>query len=383
MSTQRCSPRSTANVTVLYRALAVVAALGVAVSLAACGDATAPDGRDTRPSTVAALDRQSSASAHEDGRRFLIADQFNNRVIEVDAQGAILWHFGGGPNNVGPTSIVGVNDAQRVGDLTLMAGTGAPAGSEPQCAHGCPDNRVLLVNRAGAIVWQYGTFGVTGAGRNELDAPVQSTYLPNGHVLITDQGNQRVIEVERAHNTIVWQYGMTGVAGNGPNQLNDPNSAELLGNGHVLIADEGNDRAIEVTRQLQIVATFTAGGTVSGVAFASRLPDGNTLITDANNNRIVEVDHSDAVVFQYRTDTQTGSNAAPSPTRAVRLADGTTLISDQFNHRVVEVTRAGNIVKTFGHLNAPGFGTANTQQGLNGPYDAKVIGDFTGLTPPR
>jgi hypothetical protein len=28
---------------------------------------------------------------------YLIADQFNNRVIEVDRSGKIVWHFGKGP----------------------------------------------------------------------------------------------------------------------------------------------------------------------------------------------------------------------------------------------------------------------------------------------
>ena len=317
------------------------------------------------------------------GQHYLIADQFNNRVIEVDGAGTIRWHFGGGPDNVGPTAVIGVNDAERVGELTLMAGTGAPPGAEPACPSGCADNRVLLVDRAGKIVWQYGQFGITGAGPNQLNTPVQNTYLPNGNVLITDQGNQRVIEVERRHNTIVWQYGTTGVAGAGPNQLNNPNSAELLENGRVLIADENNDRAIEVDRAHHVLKTYTAQGTVSGVAFASRLPNGHTLITDSNHNRIVEVDKADHAVWQYVTNTEPGSNAAPLPTRAVRLRDGSTLISDQFNHRVIQVDRAGMIVRTFGHLNAAGYGTATTQEGLNAPYDAKVIGDFTGLTNPR
>ena len=330
-------------------------------------------------SVTASADGAASAPTSQ---HFLISDQFNNRVIEVDGNGAILWHFGGGPGNVGPTAIIGVNDAQRVGALTLMAGTGAPPGTEPACPAGCADNRVMLVDHSGHIVWQYGQFGVTGSGANQLSAPVQSTYLPNGHVLITDQGNQRVIEVAPPFNRIVWQYGDTGVGGSGPDQLQDPNSAELLANGHVLIADENNDRVIEVARDHHIAATFTAGGTVSGVAFASRLANGNTLITDSNNNRIVEVDASDHVVWQYLTNTATGSNPNPLPTRAVRLRDGTTLISDQFNHRVIVVNHAGTIVRSFGNLNHLGFGTSNTMQGLNGPYDAKVIGDFTGLTPP-
>lgn len=79
----------------------------------------------------------------------LIADQFNNRVIEVNQAGDIVWHFGLGPQDVSAASIIGTNDAERVGDLTLMAGTGAPPGFEPACPNGCNDNRVLLVDPRG------------------------------------------------------------------------------------------------------------------------------------------------------------------------------------------------------------------------------------------
>ena len=113
-------------------------------------------------------------------------------------------------------------------------------------------------------------------------------------------------------------------------------------------------------------------------ARTSRLPNGDTLITDSNNNRIVEVDGGDNVVWQYVTNTAPGSNPTPLPTRAVRLREGDTLISDQFNDRVLEVTPSGQIVFQQGAINMPGNGFNQ----LNGPYDAKVIGDFTGLTPP-
>ena len=171
------------------------------------------------------------------------------------------------------------------------------------------------------------------------------------------------------------------MSGNGFNQLTDPNSAELLSNGNILIADENNDRAIEVDRDHGIVSTFTASLTVIGCAFASRLPNGNTLLTDSNHNRIVEVNSQDVPVWKYFTDTGLGSNPAPLPTRAIRLMNGNT-ISDQFNHRVIIVNFAKQIVTTYGNINQPGFGTANTQQGLNAPYDAKVNGDYTGITFP-
>jgi outer membrane protein assembly factor BamB len=311
----------------------------------------------------------------------VIADQYNNRVIEVDPNThEIVWQFGDGSLTPGPHSIVGTNDAERVGPLTLISGTGIPP-STASCTNatiGCPDNRVILVNPAGHIVWQYGQDGgVAGSGPDQLNVPVCSVLLPSGHILITDQSNERVIEVTRGKR-IVWQYG-TEVCG--PNQLNNPNSAELLDNGHILIADENNNRVIEVTRDCQIVATFTASGSpmpVSGAAFASRLPNGDTLITDSNNSRIVEVDANDVAVWSYFTNTEPGSNPMPLPTRAVRLRNDNTLISDQNNDRVIEVDPAMNIVWTQGMLNTPG----NRPNQLYGPYDAKVVGDYTGLTPP-
>ena len=312
----------------------------------------------------------------------LIADQFNNRVIEVTPKGQIVWQWGLGPRDVSANSIVGVNDAERVGQNTLMAGTGAPPKTEPLCKKGCADNRVMLVNPGGNILWQYGQFGVTGSAANELNAPVQATYTPRKTVLVTDQGNQRVIEVDNAKN-IVWQYGTTGMAGSGANELNSPNSAEMLDNGDVLIADEGNNRVIEVDKaNLKIVKTFTIGGTSLAPAFASRLPSGETLITDGGNNRIVSVNGKDQIVFEYDTDTQPGSNPNPAPSRAVQTLNGEIVISDQFNHRVIVIDKKKNIRVQYGALNVPGYGATDTAQGLNAPYDAKVIGDFTGLTQP-
>lgn len=310
----------------------------------------------------------------------LISDQFNNRVIEVNPDNhQIVWKFGDGSSVAGPQSVVAPNDAQRVGPFTLIAGTGAPAGSEPTCASGCADNRVMLVDPDSQIIWQYGQAGVTGSGPNQLNTPVQNTWLPDGHILITDQGNARVIEVT-LDKKIVWQYGMTGTAGCGANQLNSPNSAELLANGHILIADESNNRVIEVTRQKQIVWSYGSctGTELNGAAFASRLPNGDTLITDSNNNRILEVDHAGSVVWSYVTNARPGSVSNPQPTRAVRLCNGDTLISDQFNNQVIEVDHAGNIVFQQGEIAVSG----DTFDLLNAPYDAKVNGDYTGLTPP-
>lgn len=306
----------------------------------------------------------------------LITDQFNNRVIEVNpGTGHIVWSFGtNDPSNgtPGPKSVIGPNWAERLsGGLTLIAGTGIPPGADPALMSGSVDNRVIVVNQAGKIVWQYGKAGVTGSGPNELNVPVAAIELPNGHILITDQGNNRIIEVNK-NRKIVWSYGPSS----GPGALNSPNSAELLKNGHILIADENNNRVIEIKHNGDIVWQYSTG--IQAAAFASRLPNGNTLIVDSGHARILEVNPAKSIVSEYFTNTEAGSNANPTPTNAVKLKNGNIIIADQFNHRVFAINPMKNKVWQYGVLNKSGNGTGM----LNAPYTAFVIGDYTGQTRP-
>jgi hypothetical protein len=161
-------------------------------------------------------------------------------------------------------------------------------------------------------------------------------------------------------------------------------SAALAGphdRGHILIADQFNNRVIEMTRQHKIVWSYgnpSDTTILNAPAFASRLEDGNTLISDSLINRILEVDPSGTVVFSYDASARAGSVAMPTPTRAVRLRNGNTLISDQFNRQVIEINPAKEIVFSQGTIGVAGAGPDM----LNAPYDAKAIGDYTGLTPP-
>jgi hypothetical protein len=298
----------------------------------------------------------------------LISDQFNNRVIEVTRAGKIVWSFGsGGPNQctAGAGTIIAPNDVERLANgLTLIAGTGTGT---------CPDNRVIVVNEAGTIVYQYGQAGVAGSGANELNVPVFAIQVANGDYLITDQANNRIIEVD-ANQNVVYNYGPA----HGKGALNSPNSAEVLTDGDILIADESNNRVIEINpaQSNDIVFSFDRG--LNTVGFASRLPNGDTLIANSGENDIVEITAAKKVDFKYRTNLSAKSNANPNPTGAVRLADGNTLIADQFNNRVFIISPQKKIIFQYGQTNVVGDGPNQ----LNAPYSAMSIGDYTGLTPP-
>jgi hypothetical protein len=317
-----------------------------------------------------------AGSSFNERGNLLITDQFNNRAVEVDRNHHVVWSFGSNNSalcNPGPGAIIGLNDAERVADgLTILAGTGIPAGASPAMPAGCVDNRVIVVNKSGGIVWQYGQAGVTGSGPNELNVPVFAIQLPNRNIMVVDQGNNRVIEIGRFSKSIVWSYGPAS----GPGALNNPNSAELLRNGHVLIADENNNRVIEVTRAGKIVWQYSNG--ITAAAFASRLPNGNTLIVDSGHARIIEVTPDKHVVFQYFTNRGPKSNSSPLPTNAVQLRNGEIAIADQFNNRAVVIDESKDLEFQYGQTNVAGNGPNQ----LNAPYTAFSVGDYTGQTPP-
>jgi len=301
-----------------------------------------------------------------------------------------VWSFGDGSNIPGPNSVVAPNDVERLPlGRTLIAGTGGPPNMDFTCpAAGCPDNRVIIVDdTSGVIIWQYGANqGVAGNGLDQLNVPVSAVLVPtNGeeHILITDQGNNRVIEVSETGENIVWQF--PPERHDEDQKLNGPNSAERLSNGHTLIADSGNARVIEVDKSGDITWTYPTPSDshkLTSPEFASRLPNGNTLITDAGTNDIIELDTSSPpkVVWSYSTSGRNPCGPPPQPTSAVRLSNGHTLITDQFNDQVLEVDHSPtpNILYTYGRLGIGGSGIGL----LNVPYDARVIGDYTGLTPP-
>ena len=63
---------------------------------------------------------------------FRLKRRNNQFVIEIDPHThAIVWQFGNGSDKAGPRSIVGTNDAERFGPLTLISGTGIPPASPP------------------------------------------------------------------------------------------------------------------------------------------------------------------------------------------------------------------------------------------------------------
>src|SRR6266568_6691542 len=170
------------------------------------------------------------------------------------------------------------------------------------------NNRAIEVNRQKQIVWSFGSGDPTlcnpgpGAiiGLNDAERLsgglilLAGTGIPTGSQSFPKGCVDHRVIVVNQQGQILWQYGQAGVTGAGPNELNTPVFVIHLPSRNIMIVDQGNNRVIEITRDGTIVWSYDQG--LSGAAFASRLPNGDTLITDSSHSRVIEVTPKKQVV---------------------------------------------------------------------------------------
>ncbi len=130
------------------------------------------------------------------------------------------------------------------------------------------------------ITWHYGVPG----NHSILNHPHGPKRLPNGHVVICDSDNGRIVEINES-NQIEWIYY--------DKELRWPRDCEYLSfNGNYLMTDSNNKRIIEVNLSSnQIVRSFSKK--LYSPYKAVYYPDGRLLVTDAHASKIF--------VFDYET----------------------------------------------------------------------------------
>ncbi|MAG54900.1 MAG: hypothetical protein CMJ83_01280 [Planctomycetes bacterium] len=164
------------------------------------------------------------------------------------------------------------------------------------------DDRILEVAADGTILWNSDDVSPLSDG-SQLDYPNDVKMLAGGNLLVSDRNNHRVVEIDRNGN-VVWQHGVTGTPGGGPNLLWTPHNSERLASGNTLISDTRNDRVVEVTPSGIIAWSYGPGigaGLIDAPRDADRLPDGSVLITSTNNARIVRVSSTGALMQSIPT----------------------------------------------------------------------------------
>ena len=179
----------------------------------------------------------------------MIKVNYSNRAIE--------WQYGDETEGSGENQLASPADAVRI------------PGSQNNLICDRGNNRIILVYEpTWQVLWNWNDNGL-------LNSPVDVECIGSGDsILVTDQNNHRVVIVDRNTDEIVWHFG-TGQSANSDTTLDTPTDADYLKNGHILICDKGNKRLIEVNLEKEIVWSYQE---LKDLVDADRLSDGYTLV---------------------------------------------------------------------------------------------------------
>ena len=167
-------------------------------------------------------------------------------ITGANLTGATSVKFGGaavaGFTVNGTTQITATAPAGMAGtiDVTVTAPNGTSAAS-------AADRFTYAAGTAGqAYVYQstLGVPGVAGPDTSHFNLPVVGAVdIASGHLFVADAGNHRVQVLDTGTLAVVATIGISGVAGSDNAHLNGPLGVGFdAANGHVLVADTGNDR---------------------------------------------------------------------------------------------------------------------------------------------
>ena len=196
-----------------------------------------------------------------------------------------------------------------------------------------PGNRIVELSADGKILWEHPIPSLA----------VMFKPLKNGHVIYAYGGNPTgVQEVDRDHK-VVWDYRA---------KCEQVLGFELLPNGNVLVGEQGPCQAVEVNRKGEEIHT-TALTTFEKPAHRQlrsihKLKNGNLIGCHEGDATVREVSPEGKVVWEY--------GPVDSVFDAIRLKNGNTLIAAGTQARIIEVTPDKKIVWEFGAKDAPELG---------------------------
>ncbi len=373
------------------------------------GAETLPAGGDELPSHSTAELRvrraQERAKRRRDGQRRLFMLLGGLAVLII----VIVVATGGSSSTPARSGLAGSRAAHRgAGPSYLSVSTNLAALPQNILIADRNNSRIVAISPKGQVVWEH-----------KVAAPSDAYLSYTGHTAVITQHTQsRVFLLEIDPGIVNYIYGHAGKPGAANNYLRDPQTAQEMPNGDVVIADLGNCRVLFVRPKTHVPVNTVGGGDTNCVhhvlslpytfskpdaAFPSFTGNGDLVVTelnpawvdvfdkslklldqieltnagfkapyDANEyapGDLVAVDRSTPGVVEeftvtgtplWRYDVASGPNALDRPTLARVLPDGNVLVADSGNDRVIVIDRASKkIVWQYGHTHkagsAPGY----------------------------
>ena len=272
----------------------------------------------------------------------LIADEMNNRLLIIDPSGRTLWQY------------------PRPGDLAA-----GQTFKTPDDAHLTPSGKQIIASEQDdhvvrvidiatrKIVYTYGMPGVRGSGPNQLNQSESALMLPSGHVVVPDMMNCRLVMIPAGAHAISRQLGRTGACEhNPPRTFVVPNGMFPMANGSYLITEATGSWVDELDLSGRVAWSVHLPGFTCVYESNEIGPNRYLTVDHASPGKVVTFDRTGRVLWSYAP---TGSAALDKPSLALRLPSGNFLVVDSLNHRVTVVdARTKAVVWQYGETRVPG-----------------------------
>jgi outer membrane protein assembly factor BamB len=205
------------------------------------------------------------------------------------------------------------------------------------------DDRLAILRVNGDLEWEFPWGGI-----HDLHV------LPSGNVMV-QQGKNKVVEIDRTTKQIVWSYDSATQNGNAGKDV-EVHSFQPLEHGHLVLAESGPARIIEVDRNGRIVKELKLSvnrpNPHTDTRLVRKLSNGHYLVCHEGDGFVREYDNDGVVAWEYevplfgkaRADGHGPESFGNKLFCALRLPSGHTLIATGNGHSVLEVTPDKRIV---------------------------------------
>jgi hypothetical protein len=301
----------------------------------------------------------------------LIADRGNNRILVVDAQHNVVFHY--------PTAA----DLAAGRRLFYNDDTFVEPGGLALIANEEDNNDIVEVGIADhSLRVIFGHPGEAGSDSTHVHTPDDAYMLPDGSFTVADAYSCRILFVR--NHRIVRQYGTSGICRHDPPRyLNAVNGDTPLPGGGVLLSEINGSWIDEISSTGKLV--FAMKVPVSYPSDPQPLPGGRILLADyANPGHLLIVNLHGKVVWRYGP--AQGRGRLDHPSLAMALPNGDIVVNDDFRDRVLEIDpRTNRIVWQYGHTDQPGTGPGylNIPDGMDFiPAGPKGLPDYAAVVHP-
>ncbi len=315
------------------------------------GGETGPSSQTTavqmfEPNPAFGIAGQPGAGSPYYGDTLLIADRGNNRMLVLNDTGRIIWRYPGPGKPPPPGGFYFPDDA-----FFIRHGTAIISNQEAN------ETIVEIAYPSGKLLWQYGHPRQPGSAPGYLNNPDDAYMLKNGDVTVADPMNCRVLILSPSKRTLR-QIGTPGdCTHNPPSLLGSPNGDTPLANGNLLISEINGSWVDEITTSGKLV--WSVHLPIGYPSDAQQIgPDRYLVANYENPGAFLEFNQAGKILYRYAP--TSGVGRLNQPSLVERLPSGVLMANDDYGDRIVAIDPAtGAIVWQYGKT-----GVAGTAPGL-------------------